>query len=47
MSAEFYSRMITEWEAKQKQASEDGDYAPWQRAERELENYKKMLDHAN
>ena len=46
MSAEFYLRMITEWEAKQKQASEDGDYAAWQRAERELENYKQMLERA-
>ena len=47
MSAEFYLRMITELEAKQKQASEDGDYVAWQRAERELENYKQMLERAN
>ena len=46
MSAEFYLRMIAEWEAKQKQASEDGDYAAWQQAERELENYKQMLERA-
>ena len=44
MSAEFYRRMITEWEAKQKQASEDGEYAAWQQAEREIENYKLMLE---
>ena len=44
MSAEFYLRKIAEWEEKQKQASEDGEYAAWQQAEREIENYKLMLE---
>ena len=44
MMADFYRRMIAEWEAKQKQASEGGDYAAWQRAERELGNYRQMLE---
>lgn len=43
---EFYQRLLAEWEAKLKQASEDGDYAAWQQAERELENYKQMLERA-
>ena len=46
MMADFYQRMVDEWEAKLKQASEHGDYAAWQRAERELENYKQMLERA-
>ena len=41
---EFYQRLLEEWEAKLKQASEHGDYAAWQQAERELENYKQMLE---
>ena len=41
---EFYQRLLAEWEAKLKQASEHGDYDAWQHAEREAENYKLMLE---
>ena len=44
MTADFYQRMVDEWEAKLKQASEQGDYDAWQHAEREVENYKMMLE---
>ena len=41
---EFYQRLLEEREAKLKQASEHGDYAAWQHAEREVEKYKMMLE---
>ena len=44
--ADFYRCMIAEWEAKLNKAAQDGDYASWQQAERELENYKQMLERA-
>ena len=44
MSKDFYQRLLAEWEAKLKQASEQGDYDAWQHAEREVENYKMMLE---
>ena len=47
MWVDFYVRIIAEWEVKQKQASEDGEYAAWQQAEREIENYKLMLEREN
>ena len=41
---EFHQRLLEEWEARLKQASEHGDYAAWQHAEREIENYKMMAE---
>lgn len=39
----FVERKITEWEAKQKEASENGDFKAFEFAEREIKNYQEML----
>lgn len=42
--AEWYRERIAEWEAKRKAASEAGDYPAFEAAERELKNYREMLE---
>lgn len=44
MTADWYRERIAEWEAKSKAASEAGDYPAFQAAERELKNYREMLE---
>lgn len=39
----FVERQIAEWEAKQKEASENADLKAFEFAERELANYREML----
>lgn len=39
----FVERQIVEWEAKSKDASENGDFKAFEFAERELANYREML----
>ncbi len=39
----FVERQIAEWEAKSKEASENGDFKAFEFAERELANYREML----
>ena len=39
----FVERQIAEWEAKQKEASENGDFKAFEFAEREIKNYQDML----
>ena len=39
----FVERQIAEWEAKQKEASENGDFKAFEFAEREIKNYQEML----
>lgn len=39
----FVERQIAEWEAKQKEASENGDFKAFEFAESEIKNYKAML----
>ena len=40
---EFCQRMIAEWEAKSREASEKADLAAFEFAEREIKNYREML----
>ena len=40
---EFCKRMIAEWEAKSREASEKADLAAFEVAQREIKNYKAML----
>ena len=40
---EFCKRMIAEWEAKSREASEKADLAAFEFAQREIKNYKVML----
>lgn len=40
---EFCERMIAEWEAKSREASEKADLAAFEFAQREIKNYKAML----
>ena len=40
---EFCKRMISEWEAKSREASEKADLAAFEFAEREIKNYQEML----
>ncbi|MFC2306127.1 MAG: hypothetical protein ACFNKE_03360 [Neisseria elongata] len=40
---EFCERMIAEWEAKSREASEKADLAAFKFAEREIKNYWEML----
>lgn len=42
-AADFCRRMIADWEAKGREASERGDLAAFETAERELKNYREML----
>jgi len=42
-SREFCKRMIAEWEAKSREASEKADLAAFEFAEREIKNYQEML----
>ncbi|EGY53167.1 hypothetical protein HMPREF9371_0658 [Neisseria shayeganii 871] len=42
--AEWCREQIAEWAAKLKAASEAGDYPAFEVAERELANYKQMLE---
>lgn len=39
----FCEKMIKEWQAKSKRASEYADFKAFEFAERELANYKQML----
>lgn len=39
----FVERQIAEWEAKQKEASENGDFKAFEFAEREIKKYQEML----
>ncbi|WP_100066433.1 hypothetical protein [Neisseria flavescens] len=39
----FVERQIVEWEAKSKDASENGDFKAFEFAESEIKNYKEML----
>lgn len=39
----FVERQIAEWEAKQKEASENADFKAFEFAQSELKNYKAML----
>lgn len=41
--AEFDRRMVAEWEARLKAASEAGDITAFEHAEKELANYRAML----
>ena len=40
---EFCERMIKEWQAKSREASENADLAAFELAEQELSNYTEML----
>jgi hypothetical protein len=40
---EFCERMIKEWQAKSREASENADLAAFEQAEQELSNYTEML----
>lgn len=40
---EFCERMISEWEAKSREASEKADLAAFEFTEREIKNYREML----
>lgn len=40
---EFCRRMIAEWEAKSREASENADLKAFEFAESEIKNYKAML----
>lgn len=40
---EFCERMIAEWGAKSREASEKADLAAFEFAEREIKNYQEML----
>lgn len=40
---EFCERMIKEWQAKSREASENADLATFEQAEQELSNYTEML----
>ena len=40
---EFCERMIAEWKAKSREASEKADLAAFEFAEREIKNYQEML----
>ena len=40
---EFCKRMIAEWEAISREASETADLAAFDFAEREIKNYQEML----
>lgn len=42
--ADFYARKLAEWQAKSKAASEAADLKAWEHAEREIENYRQMLE---
>lgn len=42
--ADFCRRMIAEWQAKSKAASEAADLAAFEAAERELKHYRQMLE---
>lgn len=40
---EFCERMIKEWQAKSREASENADLAAFELAESEIKNYQAML----
>ena len=40
---EFCQRMITAWQMKSKEASDNADLKAFEFAEREIENYKEMM----
>ena len=41
---DFANRKITEWQTKSREASENADLAAFEFAEREIKNYKDMLE---
>lgn len=44
MNREHIRRWIAEWEAKRDAAREAGDYPAFAAAEREIANYRQMLE---
>lgn len=42
-AADFYRRQLDYWLAQSHAASQSGDFAAWQFAEREAANYQQML----
>lgn len=43
---EFYRRQLQEAEHRARKASENGDFATWQKAQQDISNYSVLLEKA-